>query len=195
MLLRNSISIVLCCFILSGCFGERGNQKNRIKNPLRIERLYSSPKIDGELPKSIKIAPDGRRIAYLKGKGDDFRTLDLWVWDVNAGAEKLLVDSIKTLGSDKEELSDEEKARRERKRESHGGIVEFHWSEQGDKILFPLNGDLYLYDLGAEKPLSRLTQTEEAELDASFSPKGNYVSFVRNHNLHIIDLATSRRAL
>jgi hypothetical protein len=59
-----------------------------------------------------------------------------------------------------------------------------------------LNGDLYLYDIspktGARKPaeaVRRLTSTGGYETDARFSPRSHYVSFVRDQNLYVIDLA------
>ena len=54
--------------------------------------------------------------------------------------------------------------------------------------MFPLGGDLYYLQLGAEP--RRLTQTAATETDAKISPQGGYVSFVREQNLYIIDLAS-----
>ena len=54
----------------------------------------------------------------------------------------------------------------------------------------PLGGDLYLYDLKApaERAVRRLTSTEAYETDARISPRGRYVSFIREQNLHVLDL-------
>ncbi|RMF16318.1 MAG: S9 family peptidase, partial [Alphaproteobacteria bacterium] len=125
---------------------------------------------------------------------DDFRVQDLWEYDLESGATRLLVDSRALLGGAREQLSEEEKARRERQRISARGIVDYFWSPDGRALLFPLNGDLFLLPLGGE--LRRLTTTKEAETDPKFSPDGRYVSFVRSRNLFVIDLATGReRAL
>ena len=40
--------------------------------------------------------------------------------------------------------------------------------------------------------MRRLTETAAAETDARFSPRGRYVSFVREQNLYAIELATRR---
>lgn len=174
---------------VSGCTVEahRSVAESAIKL-LTVERLYSSPLLTGAQPKGLKVSPDGNRVTFLKGKRDDFRILDLWQFDLTTGDEQLLVDSQELLGNTKETLSDEEKARRERKRIYDQGIVEYQWSEQGDKLLFPINGDIYLYDLGAENPVTRLTETDSFELDPRFSPLGNFVSFVRDYNLFVIRL-------
>src|SRR5207253_8623427 len=54
----------------------------------------------------------------------------------------------------------------------------------------PLNGDLYVYDLGAkpDQAVRRLTKTDAYETDARFSPHSRFVSFIRDQNLFVIDL-------
>ena len=48
-------------------------------------------------------------------------------------------------------LSAEEEARRERQRTSaYSGIVEYSFAPDSRHLLIPLNGDLYVYDLGAQ---------------------------------------------
>ena len=91
-----------------------------------------------------------------------------------------------------EQLSAEEEARRERQRTaSLRGIVEYEFSSDGSKLLVPLSGDLYVYDLKSRSRGARqLTSTESYETDARFSPRGRYVSFIRDQDLFVIDLAT-----
>jgi dipeptidyl-peptidase-4 len=47
----------------------------------------------------------------------------------------------------------------------------------------PLDGDLYLEDI-ADRKVTRLTETPGDELDAKVSPKGSFVSYVRDQNLY-----------
>ena len=104
------------------------------------------------------------------------------------------MDSRTLAGADRA-LSAEEEARRERQRTSaYSGIVEYSFAPDSRHLLIPLNGDLYVYDLGrkAADAVRRLTSTDAFETDARFSPHSNYVSFVRDQNLHVIDLATGK---
>ncbi|HET7712971.1 MAG TPA: S9 family peptidase, partial [Thermoanaerobaculia bacterium] len=55
-----------------------------------------------------------------------------------------------------------------------------------DAILLTVANDLYVYAL-ASKTLTRLTSAEGEEEEASFSPDGTRVAFVRNHNLFVVD--------
>ena len=127
---------------------------------LTVERLFSDPSILGKAPSSLKISPDGSRVTFLRGKDEDYLQQDLWSYELASGETSMLVDS-RALYSGDENLSDEEKARRERQRIQGQGIVEYHWSEDGQALVFPVNGDLYYYDLKAEpgQATRRLTQT------------------------------------
>jgi dipeptidyl-peptidase-4 len=58
-------------------------------------------------------------------------------------------------------------------------------------ILVNHGGDLWLYDIRAGA-LKRLTNSKEEELEADFSPDGNWVSFVRGNNLFVVDVARMR---
>jgi dipeptidyl-peptidase-4 len=158
--------------------------------PLVLERLFADPALSGPTPKSLSYSPDGSRITYLKGKASDANRLDLWQYQIKSGQHSLLVDSD-SLFSGVETLSDEEKARRERLRLFASGIVSYSWSEDGKALLFPLNGDVYYYELGSKKS-RKLTNTPEFETDAQISPKGRFVSFVREQNIYVLDLQTGQ---
>ncbi|HET9861794.1 MAG TPA: DPP IV N-terminal domain-containing protein, partial [Steroidobacteraceae bacterium] len=164
---------------------------------LPLERLFSAPDLSGPTLRNVKISPDGRLIAYLQARTDDKDRYDLWAYDVPARRHRRLVDSRTLAGADRA-LSAEEEARRERQRTSaYSGIVEYAFAPDSRHLLIPLNGDLYVCDLapkkGARNPqdaVRRLTNTPGYETDARFSPRSNYVSFVRDQNLYVIDLAT-----
>jgi dipeptidyl-peptidase-4 len=161
---------------------------------LTIERIFAEPDLAGPSLRLPKLSPDGTRVTYLRAKADDIARYDLWEYDVESGEQRLLVDS-NALVTGPETLSDEEKARRERQRTSSlSGIVEYQFSRDGSKLLFPLGGDLHLYDLAAPpgKAARRLTNDAAAETDPKFSPRGRYVSFVRDQNLYAIELASGR---
>ena len=88
------------------------------------------------------------------------------------------------------EISEAEKMRRERARVGGSkGIVEYEWAPDGKSVLAPVDGDLYLADVGTGA-IRRLTNTPATEIDAHVSEGGRYVSFVRDQNLYAIDLTT-----
>ena len=98
---------------------------------LTIERIFASPPLAGTQPRSLKMAPDGSRVTFLRGKDDDQFRLDLWEFNIADRETRLLVDSAVVL-PEEGELSDEEKARRERQRIAQfSGIVQYQWTADG----------------------------------------------------------------
>jgi dipeptidyl-peptidase-4 len=156
---------------------------------LTLDRLYSDPSLTGAGVRSLKVSPDGARVTFLRGREDNQFQLDLWEFNMKDKTTRRLVDS-KVLVPE-ENLSDAEKARRERERTaSLKGIISYSWSPDGKQLLVPLAGNLYLVDL-AKPDAARLVASGNV-IDPKISPKGKYVSFVRNQNLFVIDLATGK---
>ena len=163
---------------------------------LTLEAITGSTSLSGPSLMKAKVAPDGSRVTFLRGKDGDKNRLDLWAYDIATGTTAMLVDSNDVLPG-AEVLSDEEKARRERQRiASLSGIVDYQWSPDGKTLLFPLGGELYLYDLSkpGKAGVRKLTNGEGFATDPKLSPKGGFVSFIRERNLWVIDLATGKSA-
>jgi len=160
---------------------------------LSLERIMGSPALSGPVPRALKLSPDGRLVTLLRPRADDRERFDLWAIDTGSGAERMLVDSG-SLGSGVE-VSEAEKMRRERARlGGTRGVVDYAWSADGGSLLVPLDGDLFVIGVGDGR-IRRITATAETELDARISPRGNHVSFVRDGNLFLHDVAagTTRR--
>jgi dipeptidyl-peptidase 4 len=163
---------------------------------LTLESIFGGGGLDGPVPRELKISPDGQRVTFLRARDDDQNRLDLWEYHIKDKSTRRLVDAD-TLDSGSE-LSDAEKARRERARIAGiSGIVGYQWSPDGTALLFPLAGKLYLYSLTKpEKDAARELPTGGGFIDPRISPKGGFVSFVRDQNLMVIDLASNEvRAL
>jgi dipeptidyl-peptidase-4 len=161
---------------------------------LTIERIFAAPDLSGASLRGARLSPDGHYVAYLRGSERNKDRLDLWAYDIAARKHMLLVDSARLVPEERP-LSAEEEARRERQRTaSLSGILEYEFSADSHSILVPLGGDLYVYDLRAkpEAAVRRITTTESFETDAHFSPRGRYVSFIRDQNLVVYDLKSGQ---
>ncbi|MFS1523984.1 DPP IV N-terminal domain-containing protein [Microbulbifer sp. 2304DJ12-6] len=156
--------------------------------PLTIERLFSDPALKGSVPRALEYSPDGRRVTFLKGREEDYNRHDLWEYNIADRQSRILVNSD-SLHSGAETLSDEEKARRERQRLYGSGIMRYSWSEDGKSLLFPLAGDIYYYELRTGSA-RRLTETKAFETDVHVSPLGRQVSFIREQDIFVVDLAS-----
>ena len=154
---------------------------------LTLERIHADPALSGSSPRKLLVSPDGERVTFLRGRDDDQFQLDLWEFNLRDKIMRRLVDSKRLQPN--EQISDAEKARRERERTaSYRGIVDYSWSTDGKHLLVPLAGSLYLVDVDAPEKGKRIADGNV--LDAKVSPKGKFVSFVRNQNLVIIDIAS-----
>ena len=112
---------------------------------LTPERINSSPALGGTSLSGVQIAPSGEFITVLQGRENNARQKDLWAYDLETGAGRRLVSSTDILEGP-EVLSEEEKNRRERARQYGTGIISYNWVGK-NLLLFPLGGDIYLYDL------------------------------------------------
>lgn len=154
---------------------------------LTLDRIHADPALAGPGVRNLRVSPDGARVTFLRGRPDNQFQLDLWEYNMKDKTTKRLVDSKLLVPN--EVLSPEEKARRERARTaSLNGIINYSWSPDGKQILVPIAGDLYLVD--AAKPEAARKVASGNVGDPKISPKGRYVSFVRDQNLFVIDLST-----
>ena len=158
---------------------------------LTLRRVFASPDLSGAQPSELRLSPDGSLLTFLRPRADEKERSDLWARDTRTGAERMLVDS-KTVGSGAA-LSAAEKMQRERARIGGAkGIVAYDFAPDGRSILVPIDGDLYLASLDGS--VRRLTDQPGGQLNPMVSPKGAFVSFVRDQNLYVqpLDGGTAR---
>ena len=127
--------------------------------------------------------PDGKAVIYLKSGPRDL-VQHLYEYDVASRKERELVTPAALLAGKTEQLSAEEKARRERARISVQGFAHFELSRDGSKILLPLNGRLFIVARSGGKitPLPG-----EGWIAPQFSPDGSKVAALKNDDLHVIE--------
>lgn len=154
---------------------------------LTLDRIHADPALAGPGVRNLRVSPDGERITFLRGRADNQFQLDLWEFNMKDKSARRLVDSKQLVPN--ETISPEEQARRERARTaSLNGILSYSWSPDGKQLLVPIGGDLYLVDAARPEAARKVASGNVA--DPKISPKGRYVSFVRNQNLVVIDLTT-----
>ncbi len=151
------------------------------------------------VPRAFQVSPDGGRVTFLRSKAGDDPVTCLWEADAASGAERLIADP-RSLGADDENLPAEERARRERVRETAAGIVAYATDRAATLAVFALSGQVYAVPLGAV-PLStgplggsalppRLVPAQTPALDPRPDPTGTKVAYVHGGALRVIDLNT-----
>lgn len=135
-----------------------------------------------------KLTPDGRYAIFLRAQPRD-PTLRLYEFELATGRERELLTPAQLLGGAEEQLSAEEKARRERQRQSLRGFTAFQMSHDGGRLLVTLSGKLYV----VERATLKVTELPGSGwIDPRFSPDGNFVAAAgADRELHVITLGGS----
>jgi dipeptidyl-peptidase-4 len=137
-------------------------------------------------PQSIQVAARGGPVVFLRSPPRSF-VRDLYEQDVQSGRERLLASAERLLGGGEERLPAEEKARRERQRNTARGIAAYDLSQDGARVLVPLAGRLFVVERRTGG-VRELPAAGSFPLDARFSPDGTRVACVRDGELHVIEV-------
>jgi dipeptidyl-peptidase-4 len=135
-------------------------------------------------PRSFAISPDGQRVVFVRSRGGDDPVGCLWVLDPSTGQERCIADP-RDLGGSDGDLPPEERARRERARESAGGIVTYATDRDVTSAVFSLGAGAFLVDLrtGEVHGLDVAGPIIAPRLD----PSGRHVAFVRGGGMWVCD--------
>ncbi|WP_207222577.1 S9 family peptidase [Herbihabitans rhizosphaerae] len=134
-------------------------------------------------PRGFQVAPDGSRVLFLRSNSGEDRVHCLWRLDLATGEETRLADPAELLGGD-EELSDVERARRERSRQQAGGVVGNATDAEVRIAVFSLSGKVFVTDAitGDTRDLSTATPVVDPRPD----PTGTQVAYVADHALRVV---------
>ncbi len=162
------------------------------------------------VPRSFKVAPDGSRVAFLRSTGGTDPVTCLWQLHLNTGQEELVADPA-TLDL-AEDLSPQEKARRERAREQAGGIVGFATDRAMTVAAFTLAGRVHVTGLGTSggpgtgapgtggagsrglESGPREIGARSPALDPRPDPTGTRVAYVHQGALHVTGIGAGPEA-
>lgn len=138
------------------------------------------------IPRNITVSPDGSKVWYIRTPDGVTRTGQLWEHDVATGAETVIVDPGALLGEAGEQLSDEERSRRERSRESSAGLVDVSVDDTGRWATFALSGQAWAVHL-AGRAVTALP-TVGAVIDPRVDPTGRHVAYASGGALRVMGI-------
>jgi len=162
--------------------------------PLTVERIYGEPSLSGKLTQGVEWSPDGKLLSYFRAlHGGPSAETEIWVLDVATGARRVLVDA--------EKLRQFLPPAGPRGQQTGLGRVapqRYLWAPRGDALLLVSSRELYWFDLKTQSG-KRLTAPEDTGKkgaqanrtlkDPKISPDGRWVSFVRGHDLWVVNVA------
>lgn len=122
-------------------------------------------------PTQVLWSPDGKQLSYVWSEND---RKSLWLLDAESGARREVLEISDGPGTEPPSLT---------------ALDAHHWSPDGKLLLLVSGGDLHLLELetGRSRPLA--ASESEARIP-KFSPDGAQVGFVRDRNLHVVDVAS-----
>ncbi|HEU0239501.1 MAG TPA: prolyl oligopeptidase family serine peptidase [Micromonosporaceae bacterium] len=130
-------------------------------------------------PRAVTVGSDGARVAFLRSRGPEDPVDALWVFDVAIGEERLIADPTVLLAESGEastELSDAERALRERTRLAASGIGTFATDPKAAIAAFTLGGKLFSADLRSGDV--RRAAAAPAPIDPWPDPTGRRIAYV-----------------
>ncbi len=155
---------------------------------LTVARIYARPSLNGQLARGLKWSPDGKMLTLFeqRGAGKEAQT-ELWAVDARSGERKVLIAGDKLMAILPAAPAKAVQAT------GLGRIApsEYQWSADSTAILFQSEQALTWFDLktGTSKTL---VSGKESLADPKISPDGKAVSFVRDHNLWIVEVTSGK---
>ncbi|MBI3847153.1 MAG: S9 family peptidase [Planctomycetes bacterium] len=156
---------------------------------LTVDRIYSEPSLSGSLVSGITWLPDGSGYVFVdkedapapaSGEKPKPRSL-LRKVDVATGERSTWVSA------DDYAKAFENATVGEQRPSGRAGFGGFSITPDGKRLLLPVSGDLYVYDVES-KSLRQITASKSNESNSSMSPDGTKVAYVRDWNLYAFDL-------
>jgi dipeptidyl-peptidase-4 len=133
-------------------------------------------------PRTVTVCRDGTRVLFLRSRSGSDPLTALWCLDVGEGGERLVADPQQADA----DLPAAERARRERARETAGGVVAYSADRAGSTVVFALGGMLHAADVDAAT--SRVVVAGRDVFDPRIDPTGSRVAYVSGGSLWCRDL-------
>lgn len=154
-------------------------------------RLFSEPPLTGGLPADLKFSPCGQYASYRRVANDDRERMDLWRVNLHTGQHEEWINArrLTAQSSDITQLTEEERAERERRRQFNHGFTQYSWHPNDHVLLVPMNGQALMVDVSQTPPtVTTLTPEETRQSGVQISPDGAWLSYVRGGNLFVLPL-------
>ncbi|XP_051138356.1 uncharacterized protein LOC127256397 [Andrographis paniculata] len=154
-----------------------------------VEDIVQYPLPGYNVPTLISFSPDNSLISYLFSP-DQTLSRNLYVFDPETGKHDLYF-SPPDGGFDENNLSVEEKLRRERLRERWLGLTRYEWVKSSPKrkrVMVPLPAGIYIQENFLKPELKLQSFDSSPIIDPHVSPDGTMLAYVRDNELHVLNL-------
>ena len=147
-------------------------------------------------PRNIVVSPDGKRVLFLRSPAGNDTVNSLWLCHTERNTETCIADIRALLsGSNTENESAQERARRERAREGAAGIVSFSCDSDVHHAVFAVSGRLFMCDMHHAHEIVVNNSAPGTMYDARISPNGKHIAYVRGSALYVCDIQGNEKCL
>lgn len=173
---------------------------------LTVQRIYSEPSLSGHTLRGMTWTPDGKRVSFLESKKSNAEEGDedggengprskqkkennaaLWVVDATTGDRQMLISGERLASM----LPENSAAPSQATGLGRRAPADYQWSPDGAALLFQGPNALIWFELKSKAPRT-LVSGKAALADPKISPDGKFVSFVRDHNLWLVNIADGK---
>ena len=149
-----------------------------------IEEIARRPQPGWAIPGSITFSPDDRIVTYLYSPEGGL-VQQLYAFDPDTGEHRILVIPPGE-GATEENLSLEDRLRRERMRQLELGVTAYRWAPGQARLLLPFPDGLYVQEGLQATPRKIVDTTRGPVLDPRFSPNGEWIGYIQSNELWVV---------
>jgi dipeptidyl-peptidase-4 len=142
--------------------------------PITVEEIWAHGNPTGPLPQGLEWSPDGARVTYMSPESD------LMQVQPASGVTSMFVSHTKLSALASAATNEKDKDHRARY-----GMAAYLWAPDSKHILFDSNGQLFLYTVENGTAIDVASTGSGSGDDPKFSPNGQYLSYVRDHNIYV----------
>jgi dipeptidyl-peptidase-4 len=144
-------------------------------HPWTVQEIFGHPGAStGQPPEGITWSPDGKRVSWIDDDGN------LVAIDPPDTKPKTLLAADKIAN-----LLNASLPERDRDHRARYGERDYLWSPDSTHVLFDTNGQLWLFNLSNGTGVQIANSGMPAGDDPKFSPNGQVISYIRDHNLYV----------
>jgi dipeptidyl-peptidase 4 len=201
-----SCAAIILSLIFAGATRAQSEGASESAKRLTVERIYSEPSLSGHALRGVAWTPDGKQVSFLEtkktgaeGAAEDGvenerrakhkkeNNPDLWIVDVTSGDRRVLVSGAQLASM----LPENSSAPSQATGLGRHAPADYQWAPDGAALLFQGPNALVWFELKSEA--ARTLVSGKATLaDPKISPDGKFVSFVRDHNLWLVNIADGK---
>jgi dipeptidyl-peptidase-4 len=192
--------------IFAGATRAQTDNVSESAKKLTVERIYSEPNLSGHTLRGLAWTPDGTQVSFLEAKG--FAAEDagedgsengsqsknkkennaaLWIVDAKSGERRVLVSGERLASM----LPENPSAPSQATGLGRHAPADYQWAPDGAALLFQGPNALVWFALMSKEPRT-LVSGKGTLADPKISPDGKFVSFVRDHNLWLVNIVDGK---